>query len=238
MNDNGFGRLSAASGAAFIVALGVALFLPGAPPKADESATQIASWLADHRGAVLAGVYIAGVAAVLGLWFFATVRAWLASAAPDPGQQVASAAFGSGVLALALVLVGMLLFYAAAYEVAGAGQAAIARALTDGGNAAIALMKFPFALFVAAASLVAYRQALLPRWFAILGWAAAGLLVLSAVSLFADGKVTQFGGPVDLLGAGPGMVWVVALSVMLARPGAGEPAQAGADPAARVAVSR
>ena len=238
MNDNGVGRLSAASGAAFVVAMGVALFLPGAPPKAGESAAQIASSLAKHRGAVLAGVYIAGVAAVLGIWFFATVRAWLARAAADPGQQVASAAFGAGVLALALVLVGMLLFYGAAYKVAGDGQDAIVRALTDGGNAATALMKFPFALFVAGVSLVAYRRALLPRWFASLGGGAAALLVLSAVSLFADGEVTQFGGPLDLLGGGPGMVWVVALSVMLARSRAGEPAQAAGGPVARVAVSR
>ena len=237
MNDNGLGRLSAASGAVFVVALGIALFLPGQPPKADESSAQIAATIADHRGALLASVFIAGIAAMLGLWFFATVRAWLASVVPDAGRQFASAAFGSGLLALALVLVGMLLFYGAAYEVAGEGEAALVRGMTDAGNAAIALMKFPFALFVAAVSLAAYRQALFPRWFAFAGWGSAALLVVSAISLFAEGELTQFGGPLDLLGAGPAMLWVIALSVMLARSAAGEPARPAGDPAARVAAS-
>jgi hypothetical protein len=231
MAERGYGRLSAASGIAFVVVLTVALFLPGSPPKASDSAATITAVLADHRGAFVVGTYVAGIAIALGIWFFATVRAWLAASAHEPGDQLATVALAAGVLALGLVALGMVLFYGAAYKVAGENQLAVVRALTDAGNGALVLMKLPFAVFVAAVALAGARHALLPRWFTLAGAAAAALLLAGAIPLFGDGDLTEFGGPLDVGGAAPAMLWVVALSVILTRR-AGVPAVSppGPDP--------
>src|SRR3954449_1049171 len=129
MAERGYGRLSAASGIAFVAVLTVALFLPGPPTKASDSAATITGVLADNREAFVVGTYVAGVAIALGIWFFATVLAWLAASADEPGDQLATIALVAGGLALALVAVGMVLFYGAAYKVAGDNELAVARAL-------------------------------------------------------------------------------------------------------------
>jgi hypothetical protein len=43
------------------------------------------------------------------------------------------------------------------------------------------------------------------------------VLVVSAVPLFAEGSFTQFGGGLDVIGAIPGIVWILSLSVMMTR---------------------
>ena len=80
---------------------------------------------------------------------------------------------------MGLGALGMLLYYGAAYEVAGQGGTAlpVVRALTDAGNASIKLTKFPLAVFILCVSLAACRAKLLPRWFTRAGGASAAVLV-------------------------------------------------------------
>ena len=212
-------RLSAASGALFIVCFNAALFDLGAPPKASDSASKIASLLLHSRGRILHGMYLAGLALMLGIWFFATVRTWLEQAEADRDTQLPSGAFGGGVFAIGLGLLGMLLFYGATYKIAAEGNGAlpVIRALTDAGNAAIELTKFPLAVFILCVSLAARRAKLLPGWFIQAGAASAVVLLASAIPLFAKGSFTQFGGGLDVIGAVPGVVWILSLSVMMIR---------------------
>src|SRR4051794_34122543 len=201
---------AAASAAAFVVLDGAALFLPGAPPRAGQSAEEIAATLAGHRGRLLASVYVGGLALLALIAFVVTLRR---RPARDPG--LVTAALGSAGVAMALQLTGLVLFYGAAFRVASQGDLAVVRGLTDAGNAAIAVSKFAFAAFVAGLCL-AVPDGLTPAMRRA-GAAAAALLALSAVSLLSDGAVLQFGGPVDLLGSAPAVAWLVALSVGLAR---------------------
>ncbi len=219
MTDSPYTRLGAASGALFVISFNVALFDLGAPPKASDSAGEIASLLAYSRGRILHGMYLAGLAIVLGICFFATVRAWLERATDDHDAELAGAACGGGLFAIGLGVLGMLLYYGATYRVAGqsGGGLPVVRALTDAGNAAIELTKFPLAVFVVGVSLASDRAGLLPRWFTRAGAASAVVLIASAIPLFAEGSFTQFGGGLDVIGGAPGVLWILTLSVMMVR---------------------
>jgi hypothetical protein len=208
-------RGGAACGAAAMALLGIALFLPGAPPKASDSAREVAALVADQRGQILAGMYVAGVATIAFVFFLAAVRNWLAR--DERGQLLGDAAFAAGLVAIGVLAVGMLLFYGAAYKVAGERELAVVRGLTDGGNAAIEMSKFGFAAFVGAVSAGAAAGRLLPRWMIVAGYLAAVSSVATAIALFAEGSLTQFGGGLDLVGAAPAFAWTLVLSVLLAR---------------------
>jgi hypothetical protein len=212
-------RLSAASGALFIISFNLALFDLGAPPKASDTAGEIASLLIHARSRILHGMYLAGLAIVLGIWFFATVRTWLEQTTGSHNTQLADAAFGGGLFAMGLGVLGMLLYYGVAYEVAGQGGAAlpVVRALTDAGNASIELTKFPLAVFITCVSLAGSRAKLLPRWFTRAGGASAVVLLASAIPLFAEGSFTQFGGGLDVIGGIPGVIWIFVLSLIMRR---------------------
>ena len=62
MSGSGARPRDAASGLAFVILMSVALFLPGPPPKADDSIATITAILVEQRGAFLVGGYLAGLA--------------------------------------------------------------------------------------------------------------------------------------------------------------------------------
>ncbi|MGA2163729.1 MAG: hypothetical protein ABSH36_04595 [Solirubrobacteraceae bacterium] len=199
------------------MAFNVALFDLGAPPKASDTSAEVASILIRSHGRILGGMYLAGLAVMLGIWFFSTLQAWLAQATGGRDAQHANAAFAGGLFAIGLGVLGMLLYYGAAYRVAGQGGLSAVRALTDAGNAAIELTKFPLAVLILAVSSTARRAELLPRWLTQAGAASALVLLLSAIPLFAHGSFTQFGGGLDVIGGVPGVIWIIALSVMMVK---------------------
>src|SRR2546429_554582 len=116
--------------------MSVALFLPGPPPKADDSIGKITAMLVEHRRAFLVGGYVAGLSVLCYLWFAGSVWRHLTTRTRDQTG---------------------------------------------------------------------------------LAIAAASLLIVSAVALFIDHGPFQFGGPVDLGGGLPAVVWIAALSLAIAR---------------------
>src|SRR4051794_41926437 len=94
-----YSRAAGASGLAFVVAMSAALFAPGQPPRASDSAASIASGLADDRGVILVATWAGGVGLIAAIWFFYGVAAWLAGAAraaQRPPSAGAAAAGGAG----------------------------------------------------------------------------------------------------------------------------------------------
>jgi hypothetical protein len=217
MGKWGIARLSAASGAIFVVVVSVALFLPGKPPHASDSAAQIASAVAGHRSAFLVGTYLSGVALVFGAWFFVAVRAWLAETLPGRDEPYAGVALAGGFFALVLMLLGFVLFYGVAFEVAPAGDLAVVRGLADAGNSSFELAKFGLAMFVVSTSLATRRDAILPGWFTLAGLSAGPIAIVGAIALFATGSATEVGSTFDALTAIPAGLWIFLLSVRMAR---------------------
>jgi hypothetical protein len=210
-------RLGAGSGALFIVSFNLALFDLGAPPKASDSSREIALILYTHHSRILGGMYLAGVAVMLGIYFFATVRTWLIRGSGAAETPLAGVAFAGGLLAMGLGVLGMLLFYGATYKIAGENGLSVVRGLTDAGNASIELTKFPLAVFVLAVSFSARQTGCLAISFIRAGIASACVLVATAIPLFAHGSFTQFGGGLDVLGGLPAVIWVFSLSLTLLR---------------------
>jgi hypothetical protein len=158
-------------------------------------------------------MYVAGVSVIALLFFLGWVRGWLAREKADEG--LTTVAIGGAIVGTGGQLVGLLMFYGGAFEVAGQHQDAIVRALTDGGNAAVEISKFGFAALIAGICLAGRRA--LPVIVFRIGMVSAAALTVSAISLFTEGHLTQFGGGADIVGAAPAMLWLPAFSVALFR---------------------
>lgn len=217
VSERSHSRAAGASGIAFVALMFGALFAPGQPPRASDSAARIAAALADDRGVILVATWVAGLGLVAAIWFFAGVAGWIGARARPAERSLASGAAASGVIGVLLTVLGLLLFYGATYEVAGRHELAVVRGLTDAGNATIEMGKFGIAAFVAAASLIGARAGRLGSGLARLGLLSATAALVSTIALFAEGSFTEFGGPLDLLGGAPAILWLLALSVLMLR---------------------
>jgi len=189
-------------------------------PTAGDSAGEMARKLSDGRSWALAALFGAGLWSMLGLWFLSGLRSWLRLTVPSGGEDLGTAAFAAGTLAIGLALIGMSLFYGATYELAEQGGSSALRGLVDAANAVMMLTKFPAALLVAIVSIAASKCRFFPGWFPILGFAAVVALIASAIGLFTTDSFTQFGGALDFYGTLPAALWGLLLMVLLYR---GEP---------------
>lgn len=214
MSDARRRRLDAASGVAFVVLVTLALALPGQPPRADDPLEKVTAVLVDHRAAFLASGYIAGLAAMAYLWFLGSVADYLR---PAGRGDATATAWAGGVFAITLLLLGMAMFGGVAFVAARVGAPALVRAFTDTGNTAIETSKFGFGVFLLAVSRAGAVGGQLPRWLTRLGLLVVPFILLSAVSLFVDRGPFQFGGAIDVGGAVPALMWIVALSVVMMR---------------------
>lgn len=203
------------SGAIGIALVFVALFLPGPPPKTDDTAAALTANLVEHRAALVDGILIAAVGVMALLWFFGVLAETLARHTGAPA--FARAAAVGGVVGTLLIFVGMLLFSGTAFRAAGMGDQAVIRATVDTGNMLIETGKYGFAVLIAATCASLSRTDLLSRRMVLTGAIAAVILVLSTIPPFlADSGVGQFGGGIDVLGGIPGFAWIIGLSVQLA----------------------
>jgi hypothetical protein len=204
--------LSGAVGAALVF---TALFLPGPPPKANDAATVLTADLVQHRTALVAGMLLAGTGFMALVWFIGVLGGALRRH-EDPGAPLSLAAVAGGVVGVILLLVGMLVFSGVTFRAASMGNAAVVRAAVDSGNMLIEASKYGFAVLILATC--AAKGLVSPR-FAAAGVVSAAILVLSTFPPFlVDHGVGQFGGGIDVLGGMSGFVWIVALSVNMARP--------------------
>src|SRR5918912_40133 len=179
-------KWDAATGIGFAVFAIVGLVLPGSPPKADDTASSIASYFADKHSELLTGSLLLGVAAVLFLWWLGTLRSYLRSGEGGEGR-LSAAAFGAGVSGISLILAGAAIFSGVAFKLAD-GQTpdpTVTRAIFDSGSAVLAMPSFAFAAFFAAASCSGARSGALPPWAYWTGSVIAVLQLLGGLALVA-----------------------------------------------------
>src|SRR5437870_9576994 len=148
-------RLGGVMGILFVVIAVISLFLPGAPPKANEVA-KIGTYLTDKRGSILAANYLVCLAFIFFLLFVGALRSHL-GAADRTGIRPGSAALAGGVAAAGMVLAGTAVLNGAVFQVAGAGDANLNHALYDVSNDLFFAAGFGFAVFFAGAA-VAVRM--------------------------------------------------------------------------------
>src|SRR5436190_1140496 len=99
------------SGALGLLLIFIALFLPGPPPKTDDTTQQLTRALVDHRSALVYGVLLAGFGVMAMLWFVGVLGDALRH---SPSSLTAIV---GGVVGATLLFIGMLLFAGAAFTV-------------------------------------------------------------------------------------------------------------------------
>jgi hypothetical protein len=208
-------RWDSLSGAGGLIILFVALFLPGPPPKTEDTAAALVANLLSHRAALVDGVLLAAVGLMALLYFFGSLGAGL-NRSDQSGSPLPLAAAIGGVVGVTLMFVGMLLFAGVAFRAASMGDEALVRSVVDTGNMLIETSKYGFAVLILATCASAARSSFLSRRMVVTGVAAGGVLVVSTVPPFlASHGVGQFGGGIDVIGGIPGFIWIVALSVVM-----------------------
>jgi hypothetical protein len=164
------------------------------------SGQNIKLFLEEHATRVYVGGYLGLLSAFFLLWFVGTIRTRLRVAEGQPGR-VSALAFGGGVAAATVIIVGFSALVAAGQRAGAAGGIGTetATALFDlygqllGIGAAIAL-----AVLLEGTAVVSFRTGVLPRWLAwVSGVVALGLLT-----------------PISYIFLGVALIWLVVVSIL------------------------
>jgi hypothetical protein len=203
--------------AALTFLVGVASAANG--PDSDASNAKVLAWYAkhSHRVGVIVGVFVLMFFGLFLLWFASGLRERL-RAAEGPNGRLANVAFGGAVLCVALVWAGGFALAAVPAGISFGGEPAVsnadvARFLPQMGFGAILVGgMFGAIALIDAASIVAIRTGVLPRWLAYLGFVCTvallfGVLFLPMIALpiwlIAAGVALLRGRPTETASAAP-----------------------------------
>jgi len=214
-------QYAAIAGIVFVVLTIVGAFLPGQPPKPDDSIATIRSFYADHRSAILLSAYVGGVATAFGLWYIAALSV-VVRRAEGGGGILALTTFAGGAVTSVVGVIGLLVSAALAYS---SRSDDVLRTMFDFGNMSFALIMFPWAVFTAAASVVMIRTGLFARWLGWAGIAAAALMLISAAGLGQTSGAWAAAGAVSIVTFIVGMIWILATAIFMLRSSMGEQSQ-------------
>jgi hypothetical protein len=190
-------NLAPLTGALFVVLVLVAFFaLGGNTPDGKDSAAKVVSFYKDNNDKEIAAAIVLALSGVPLLYFSALVRD-MGRAASSGRSALPGLAFGGGVVAATGFMTAAALHFALA-DYADNVQPTAAQAM----NAIDNDFFLPFAIgvvtLVFAASLMAIRTGLLPKW---LGWVGVVLFVISFT-------------PVGFIGFGLSGIWIIVVSIM------------------------
>jgi hypothetical protein len=173
--------------------------LPGAPT--GEPGTDYAAFYANSRAAHSTAALVYAVGIVCLICFLGSLRRVLASIEGWPAGLTATA-FGAGMMACALLLVGAA-FPGAAAAPSERLDSRLAQILWELGNGIGNLSTLTFAVLLGAVAAVVWRSGgRLPRWY---GWASAALAFLMLVPILWWLSIKLF------------LLWLLAVSVSLLR---------------------
>lgn len=198
------GLLAGVGAAVLIVASG---FVAGKPPKLTDSDQKIVKFLADHQDALKIGSYLAGLSAVLFLWFLGSLYGKLRASEGGSGR-LSRVGITGGVASIAVVL-GAYAVYANAALRPLTGAYGFRLSWQIFGYAS-----FTLAVFVSAVSVLIWSSGLLPKWFGYAGEAVAVGWLVAGASVSTENDTIYLIGVIVFLAW---VIWLAALSVMLYR---------------------
>ena len=227
MDDKRWEKLAAGTGVAFVaLLLANAFVVPKQPPKIDDPIAKIGEFFGKHHSGLIWGGWLGALAVLFGLWFIGTVAHWVRR---QSQPRLATIAFGGGVTATGLALVGGLLSTSLAYLVTAPDDIGpgVARAMFDTSSLAYAFLWIPIAVFVAATSMAGMRSKAMPSWLWGSGAVYSVVAVVASTGVFAHSGGFAPGGSIQLVVFLLFAVWALTLSLWLwANVGAGEGAPA------------
>ena len=203
-------KLAAAGGIVGVVLFIVAGIVYGSPPGVDDDASSVASFFADHRDRVLCTVFLQGLGVLAILWFLGA----LVQAMRDAGEaRLATAAFGSFLLAFSLGSTAALARATLAYSIADEGADLVLPLYHLSVVVDVFASLLGAGLFAAVAG-ATLRAGIFARWWGWLSALAALLSVLSATAWARDGFWSPTGG-LSFVGFGVFLVWMLVTSILL-----------------------
>jgi hypothetical protein len=208
-----FALVAGGAGPVGVVLLAVALLLPGAPVRTDQSVTEIAHMLGTERVVFALSTFLAGLGLLAFCIFAGSLYRVMASADHRLAGLGAAVAAVCGVV---LIVIGMSALSGLALNPAYTtpGELAVVRAAADTSNVIIGLAKFAFAGMILC--VIAGAPNITGITMRVTGAMAAVMLLCSALPpLLAASGVGQFGGPVDLVGSGVALLWILVFSVVV-----------------------
>lgn len=203
-------KLAAAGGIVGVALFIVAGILYGSPPGVDEDAQSVADFFADSRSQVLTAIFLQGLGVLAILWFVAA----LVTAMREAGEtRLATAAFGSFLLAFSIGGVAAITRASLAYSIADEGSDLILPLyhLTVVFDVFVNILGAGLFLAVGGATL---RTGLFQRWWGWLSIAAGLLLIVGGTAWARDGFWSPTGG-VSYITFIAFLVWMLVTSVLL-----------------------
>lgn len=196
------GRFGSLSGVAFSVLLVAALTLEGTPPAADAATADVVRYYTDNGGRLVLGTLVSGLAAVVLLWFGATLFVTIRSVHPESGSGTIALA---GITTAAVGHTALFGFVFAAAATAGDVPPGVTQTL----SVLAALFILPLAIGMAAA-MIATTVAILshevwPRW---LGYATIVATAAATISIAFGPSVAVVGWVITSI------LWVPLVSVV------------------------
>ncbi|MFA5890817.1 MAG: hypothetical protein WDA27_07690 [Actinomycetota bacterium] len=208
-------QVGVASGIGAVALLVVAGGLVTSYPSSGADAQLIRTFILDNRTMLLAQSFVMAFGVVAALWFFGSLRSTLRRAEGGTGR-VSGIAFAGGASALLGMLAGCGLTITLANRVAETVDPGVTLALWQLSNVAFALAGFAFALGIGAASLVALRTGIVPRWMALAGVVPVMLSMIGPISIFYESGTMGLGDVVPALVPFVGALgWILAASIVL-----------------------
>jgi hypothetical protein len=202
--------------ASFVLIIVAALVAPPLwdAPATTASGSEIADYAHDHRGRIIASLFLYSLAMGLFLCFAAGLWVWLRDAEPPPRPLSAVFAFGAVAL-VALILAGFVTGGVLSYR---PQEPAIAQSLRDMTFAFLALSGIPTAVCLGAYGELVLRRRCLPAWTAWLAGLGAVAHVFIAASFVSHGDFLSLEGSVIVWVPATFFAWILATSVVLLRP--------------------
>lgn len=199
MKRSGVERFAPLAGVLYVGLVVVSFVLSGDPPDTDESAASFADHWQDKETEMIVSAILQTYAAVLLVWFAASLRSAIARV-EEGAARLATIAFSGAVILAAGILVDGSIKFAVA-EGADDAPAATTQTLSILYENFFLIFAGGNALFLLGAGLALVRLRPLPAW---LGWVA---LVLGVLNLTPAGFVALI----------VSMVWILIVSVLLFR---------------------
>jgi hypothetical protein len=210
-------RQGAAGGLIFAILsiIGFAIVIPK-PPDVDSSAAVIAAYYVDHQDALRAGLTMVGIGIFFYIWFLGSLRSALAAAEGGSGR-LTSIVYGAGLIAPAVLMLGLTAALTAAFRPEDVDPA-VTRAFNDFFVISAAPAASALVAFFAATAAVGFRHRALPRWAA---WtsavAAVGQLPAIGAALTTTGAFAGDGALGLFVPVFTFFVALIAISVALMR---------------------
>ena len=179
------------AGLAFVVLAVLGRFLPGNPPTAGDSSSEITGWLSDNRSMILVSALMWSAAAALIIWFAAAFAEAIRERAER--SDVHLALLAGSVLVGGAIFLNAGLLGATAYGVDGR-DAALTTTLYQATAVMTTMIGFVAALPLAAAGVGVMRTHLMPNWLGYLALLAAVVSFAGAFGVFVDSGAWVAGG--------------------------------------------